>query len=73
LRFDVWEDKEEPNTVFLYEAYTDEAAFETHQTMEPFKHFVDHIVPNVIEAPIFILPPGHAALTNLGDVLPGAN
>lgn len=36
LQFDVWTDPEQPNTVFLYETYTDRAAFETHMTMPHF-------------------------------------
>jgi quinol monooxygenase YgiN len=56
LRFDIWEVADEPDVVYLYEAYVDEQAFRTHQESEPFKRFIEHIVPNVIEAPIFVVP-----------------
>jgi (4S)-4-hydroxy-5-phosphonooxypentane-2,3-dione isomerase len=37
LRFDVFQDSEDPNRIYLMEEYVDEAAFET-QTRQP--HFV---------------------------------
>ena len=55
LRFDVWESPDEPNVVFLYEAYTDRDAFEAHKANEPFKRFVDEIVPSLLEPPGFVL------------------
>ena len=56
LRFDVWESRDEPDVVYLYEAYVDRAAFDRHKANEPFKQFVGHIVPNVIEPPTFVVP-----------------
>ena len=56
LRFDVWEIADEPDVVYLYEAYVDEAAFQAHQANEPFKRFVEEIVPNVIEPLTFVVP-----------------
>lgn len=56
LRFDVWQVPDEPDALYLYEAFVDEAAFEAHQKSEPFKKFVAEIVPNVIEPVIFVLP-----------------
>ena len=47
---------DEPDVVYLYEAYVDHAAFEAHKANEPFKRFIDEIVPHVIEPPTFILP-----------------
>ena len=35
-QFDICTDPAQPDTVFLYEIYDDEAAFETHQTMPHF-------------------------------------
>ena len=55
LRFDVWESPDEPNVVLLYEAYTDRDAFEVHMANEPFKRFVDEIVPSLLEPPRFLL------------------
>jgi (4S)-4-hydroxy-5-phosphonooxypentane-2,3-dione isomerase len=56
LRFDVWESPDEPNVVYLYEAYADRDAFEAHQANEPFKQFVAEIVPGLSEPPSFVLP-----------------
>ncbi|MEL6620083.1 MAG: putative quinol monooxygenase [Pseudomonadota bacterium] len=39
LQFDVCTDPAHPGQVFLYEIYTDLAAFETHQTMPHFAAF----------------------------------
>ena len=36
-QFDVCTDPNHPNTVFLYELYDDEAAFEAHQDMPHYK------------------------------------
>jgi len=36
-QFDVCTDPAHPNTVFLYELYDDEAAFEAHQEMPHYK------------------------------------
>ena len=48
LRFDVYDVPDEPDAVYLYEAYADDEAFAAHREQPPFKKFVDHIVPNVI-------------------------
>jgi quinol monooxygenase YgiN len=56
LRFDVWEAPDEPNAVYLYEAFADQAAFEAHEASASFKKFVDDIIPNVIEPVTFVLP-----------------
>ena len=55
LRFDVWESPNEPNVVYRYEAYADQDAFKEHQANEPFKRFIDEIVPSLCEAPTFVL------------------
>ncbi len=36
-QFDVCTDPDQPDTVFLYELYDDEAAFEAHQQMPHYK------------------------------------
>lgn len=46
-QFDVCHNPDTPETVFLYELYTDLAAFEAHQTMPHFKacnEAIDHLV-----------------------------
>ena len=40
LRFDVFEDPNDDSIVFFYEAYVDQAAFETHKLGEPFKAYI---------------------------------
>lgn len=37
LRFDVIQDEEDPNRIYLYEVYKDKAAFEAHLTMPHLK------------------------------------
>ena len=49
LRFDVWEVPHEPDAVYLYEAYVDDAAFLTHQGHEPYQKFRDDIEPRLID------------------------
>lgn len=39
LRFDVWEVEQEPDVVYVYEAYRDMQAFEAHQQNEPYKEW----------------------------------
>jgi quinol monooxygenase YgiN len=56
LRFDVWEPADEPDVVYLYEAYVDQTAFDAHKANEPFKRFIDEIVPSIIEPPTFVVP-----------------
>ncbi|MEH6646568.1 putative quinol monooxygenase [Sulfitobacter sp.] len=38
-QFDISTDPDRPNEVFLYEIYTDRAAFEAHLTSDHFKSF----------------------------------
>ena len=37
LRFDVWEVEQEPDVVYLYEAFRDMPAFEAHKANEPYQ------------------------------------
>ena len=41
LRFEVIRDDTDPNRVYLYEAYTDEAAFQTHVHGPHFRKFME--------------------------------
>ena len=48
-QFDVCQDRQSPNYLFLYEVYDDEAAFETHKIIPhygAFNHAVSGIVMN---------------------------
>ena len=64
LRFDVWESANEPDVVYLYEAYVDELAFETHTAGAPFKRFVEEIVPDLAEPPTFVVPFTQSVVSN---------
>ena len=46
-RFDVCTDPARPNEVFLYELYTDAAAFEAHLTSTHFKAFDALVAPMI--------------------------
>ncbi len=48
MRFDVWGVPGQPDSIYLYEAYTDPDAFARHQANEPYKRFVDIIEPELI-------------------------
>ena len=50
------ESPSEPNVVYLYEAYVDQDAFGAHKANEPFKKFVEEVVPSLFEPPTFVLP-----------------
>jgi quinol monooxygenase YgiN len=41
VRFDVIQDEKEPNRIYLYEAYTDRAAFDYHMTTPHFLKWKD--------------------------------
>ena len=45
LQFDVLVDPRDKTNVMLYEVYTDEKAFETHQQQSAFKSYVAEAVP----------------------------
>lgn len=63
LRFDVWWVLDEPDALYLYEAFVDQAAFEVHKEGAPFKKFVAEIIPNVIEPVVFVLPFSESAVS----------
>ena len=50
LRFDVFEIEGDDSVVYFYEAYVDDAGFETHKQGEPFKQFVGGLVDECIES-----------------------
>jgi quinol monooxygenase YgiN len=47
LQFDVCMDEERPNEVFLYEVYTNSAAFDHHLKAPHFKHFSQAVAPMI--------------------------
>lgn len=47
LRFDVWTDRCRPGTVFLYEIYSDAAAFDRHLESAHFRAFDREVAPMV--------------------------
>ncbi len=64
LRFDVYPVADDPNSIYLYEAYESEAAFASHCGAKPFKKFVDHFVPNVITNIEFLVQSGSPLAVN---------
>lgn len=46
-RFDVWTDPARPDTVLLYELYSDAAAFDLHVASDHFKAFAAAVEPIV--------------------------
>ncbi len=45
LRFDVVQDKDDPNRFYYYEVYKDEAALEAHRQTPHFKLYADKVQP----------------------------
>lgn len=39
LRFDVYQDPQDNNALYVYEAYRDRAAFEAHKRNEPYRRW----------------------------------
>ena len=50
--------------MYLYEAFVDGAAFEAHKAHEPFKRFIEEIVPTLAEPPTFVVPFSQCLVTN---------
>ncbi len=59
LRFDVIQDDKEPNRIYLYEVYTDQAAFDAHVLAPHFIQWRDKV------ADWFVSPPEVSRGTNL--------
>jgi (4S)-4-hydroxy-5-phosphonooxypentane-2,3-dione isomerase len=64
LRLDMWENDEEPGVVYVYEVYTDEAAFEVHASHGPVKKFAE-IMDTLIES--YTVVPLTRSLTSTAD------
>ena len=54
-QFDVCQDRQFPNSVFLYEVYDDEVAFETHKITSHFGAFTQAIGGRVVKKSIRLL------------------
>jgi quinol monooxygenase YgiN len=50
LRFDTFEDPNNENVVYFYEAYVDVDGFEAHKEVEPFKKFIGGLKNECIES-----------------------
>ena len=48
LRFDVWVDPADEDAVYVYEAYQDQAAFDTHKEGKPFQLWSSEVEPEWI-------------------------
>ena len=65
LRFDVYAVPDEPDAIFLYEMYASDVAFAAHRDGEPYKRFVDHIVPNVVDKMDFLFRSASPVVVNV--------
>lgn len=61
LRFDVFEDPENENVIFIYEAYVDQAAFEIHKLGEPFQQWSGGLKDECVESFEGVVPGWTAA------------
>lgn len=51
-QFDVWSDNSQPGVVFLYETYTDRAAFDAHLASAHFHAFDGDVAPILLNKSI---------------------
>ncbi len=61
---------DEPDAVYLYEAFVDQAAFDSLKGGAPFKKFVGEIIPNLIEPVVFVLPFAESAVSIVAALPP---
>ncbi|GAA2312872.1 hypothetical protein GCM10010149_74830 [Nonomuraea roseoviolacea subsp. roseoviolacea] len=66
LRLDLWEVETEPDVVYVYEAYTDRAAFERHIGNGPVRRFGE-IMNDLVEGWTMVVPFGHSVMSNLDE------
>jgi (4S)-4-hydroxy-5-phosphonooxypentane-2,3-dione isomerase len=66
LRFDVWETESEPDVIYVYEAYRDSHAFETHTRNDPYKRF-DRISSSLILDWSMVIPFKESITSNLDE------
>lgn len=48
LGFDLYQDPTDRNAFYVYEAYTDEAAFKKHQKGEPYRYWQKEVMPKML-------------------------
>jgi quinol monooxygenase YgiN len=56
ISFDVFEDPENPDAVYVYEAYLSEDAFAEHRKNEPFQRFRNEVRPEWLTELKMIMP-----------------
>ncbi len=57
IAFDVYQDAENPDGVYVYESYRDEPAFAEHRANEPFQKFFPGGLRNELVADLKIISP----------------
>lgn len=66
LRLDLWEVEAEPDVVYVYEVYKDEAAFDSHIKNGPVQKFGE-IMNDLVEGWTMVIPFGHSTMSNLDE------
>jgi autoinducer 2-degrading protein len=66
LRLDVWEVEGEPDVVYGYECYTDQAAFEAHIKNEAVQKFGE-IGDTLVEGWTMVIPFGESVASNADE------
>ncbi len=66
LRIDAWVVEAEPDVVYGYEAFTDEAAFKSHTENEPVQKF-SAVMDDLVEGWTVVIPFGQSAVSNLDE------
>jgi (4S)-4-hydroxy-5-phosphonooxypentane-2,3-dione isomerase len=64
LRFDVWEVEQEPDVVYVYEAYRDMQAFEAHKKNEPYKKWAE-VERRTMQRVTDVIPYTHSTASNM--------
>ena len=67
LRFDVWQVEAEPETLYLYEAYQDDQAFDSHQLGEAYKQWDDVVHTMMEREPEYIIPFAESLVSNVDE------
>jgi quinol monooxygenase YgiN len=62
LRFDVFEDSDNENVIYYYEAYENEEGFEKHRTYPPFQRWTSGLKEELVESTEELLSGWSAAL-----------
>jgi quinol monooxygenase YgiN len=66
LRLDAWEVEGEADVLYAYEAYVDEAAFESHIKNEAVQKF-GQVMNDLVEGWTFVIPFGQNVFSNLDE------